>query len=225
MISHPSRELQSETGLRNSLFLTLHLSIMSTSPTTTGKADEQSTTTTATEATSAVTAEPEPELSSTASPPASAAAEAQEAAGEQEAAPGDPKVAQLKAMFPEMTPDVLEAVLEAHGGSVEQASELLLSMNDPNPEHPSPAADADEQFARALQEEEQEHARREQQQRQAARQAAGGATGGAVTASALQYQAYVPRRRGQAGGAGNAALEGSTQAPQKDELDQLTEQL
>ena len=172
----------------------------------------------------------EPELSTTASPPTAEATQEETPsarAEDAEIAQVNPKIAQLKAMFPDITEDVLEAVLEAHGGSVEQASELLLSMNDPTPEQPS----ADEQFARALQEEEQEHARRE---RAAARQSRSRETetGGTASTAGLQYQAYVPRRRGQAGGAGNAALsrEGGAQPQQggpreKDELDQLTEQL
>ena len=47
-------------------------------------------------------------------------------------APIDPKVAQLAALFPATSNDIIEAVLAAVGGSLEQATETLLSMNDPS---------------------------------------------------------------------------------------------
>lgn len=46
--------------------------------------------------------------------------------------PIDPKVAQLAALFPATSNDIIEAVLAAVGGSLEQATETLLSMNDPS---------------------------------------------------------------------------------------------
>lgn len=63
-------------------------------------------------------------------PPAPAANEASAVEG---AAPEDDgPVGYLKSMFPEMDTETLEAVLAAHGGSVENAIEALLAMSDPS---------------------------------------------------------------------------------------------
>ncbi|KAM0792181.1 hypothetical protein ACM66B_004878 [Microbotryomycetes sp. NB124-2] len=44
----------------------------------------------------------------------------------------DPNVQQLKAIFPDQSDDVLEAVLAANGGDLERATDQLLQINDPD---------------------------------------------------------------------------------------------
>lgn len=45
--------------------------------------------------------------------------------------PSNPAVTQLKALFPDIEDDVLEAVLDAHAGSFVEATESLLALSDP----------------------------------------------------------------------------------------------
>lgn len=45
--------------------------------------------------------------------------------------PRDPQVEQLRALFPQVEGEILEAVLAASGGSLDEATEQLLVMNDP----------------------------------------------------------------------------------------------
>lgn len=61
------------------------------------------------------------------------------------AAAGDPKVAELQAMFPTVDIGVIEVVLESHSGSQDRAIESLLQMTDPDfkPED-TPAAGTEE---------------------------------------------------------------------------------
>lgn len=96
------------------------------------KQEEQDTTPPATtappeEAPLTTTAPTPPPLDS---PPPQAQAQAQAPVPEPEQ-DSDPRLAQLKALFPDMDDDILLAVL-AHDGSVESATNTLLSLNDPN---------------------------------------------------------------------------------------------
>lgn len=45
--------------------------------------------------------------------------------------PRDLQVDQLRALFPQVEIEILEAVLAASGGSLDEATEQLLVMNDP----------------------------------------------------------------------------------------------
>ncbi|KAJ2926745.1 hypothetical protein H1R20_g10342, partial [Candolleomyces eurysporus] len=88
---------------------------------------------------------------------------------------GDPRVAELKAMFPDYDDAVLLTILESANGNQESALEILLGMSDPNYK-PDPNAFAappaptmtqeelDEQLARRLMLEEQDQQVRWQQQ-------------------------------------------------------------
>jgi len=68
----------------------------------------------------------------------------------------DPKVAQLKVVFPDLDADILEAVLQHHAGNLEAAVAALIDVEAPGQEE-APAADEevmrerDEQVARQLQ--------------------------------------------------------------------------
>jgi hypothetical protein len=62
-----------------------------------------------------------------------ATAEATPATPETTTPTADPKVAQLKALFPDQSDDILAAVLEAHGGSLEESTETLIAMNSDEP--------------------------------------------------------------------------------------------
>ncbi|CEQ39957.1 SPOSA6832_01524 [Sporobolomyces salmonicolor] len=111
-----------------------------------------------------------------------------------------PKVAQLRALFPSTSDDILEAVLDAHGGDLGQASQTLLDMNDP--EFKSSAStdndlaqlDLDAELARQLAREDELHA--QQQTRQERRQALPASTSTQrEQRTPLSYQAYVPKSR------------------------------
>lgn len=81
----------------------------------------------------------------------------------------DPKVEQLKAMFPEIDRDVLEAFLASHQGDVERAVAAIL---DVPADAPTTQQDLDEVVARALQQEmDAEVARGVQQQMNAEEEA------------------------------------------------------
>ncbi|TEB30372.1 hypothetical protein FA13DRAFT_1856907 [Coprinellus micaceus] len=94
-------------------------------------------------------------------------------------APGDPRVAELRAMFPDLDDTILLMVLESVNGNQERAIETLLGMSDPDYKPETPAAaqapstpmtqeELDEQLARRLmiEEQEQQQARWYAQQQQ-----------------------------------------------------------
>ncbi|GAA5953518.1 hypothetical protein JCM21900_006189 [Sporobolomyces salmonicolor] len=111
-----------------------------------------------------------------------------------------PQVAQLRALFPSTSDDILEAVLDAHGGDLGQASQTLLDMNDPEYKS-SPSTDndlsqldLDAELARQLAREDELHA--QPQTRQERRQALPASTSTPREQRApLSYQAYVPKSR------------------------------
>ncbi|GAA5845744.1 hypothetical protein JCM9279_006092 [Rhodotorula babjevae] len=160
--------------------------------------------------------------------------------------PHDPKVAQLKALFPDLEDSVLEAVLDGTGGSLDEATEQLLMMSDPDFKTDTTQLsqlEADEELARQLaREDELEQA---QQRINAPHRSARSSTSHQQQQQApsqprpLSYQAYVPKsRRGAGGGGGPASPSLSSweppaeqssaprqeQGPQRDELQELTEQ-
>ncbi|KAF5326273.1 hypothetical protein D9611_000383 [Ephemerocybe angulata] len=102
--------------------------------------------------------------SSSSSPPPVNASTRPLGATQDAQAAGDPRVAGLRAMFPDYDEAILLAILESANGREEGAIEILLGMSDPNykPEA-APAApaltqeDLDEQLARRLMIEEQDH--------------------------------------------------------------------
>ncbi|GAA5878690.1 hypothetical protein JCM1840_000201 [Sporobolomyces johnsonii] len=162
------------------------------------------------------------------------------------APPANPKVAQLRALFPSTSDDILEAVLDAHGGDLDQASQTLLDMNDPefksspSTDNDLSQLDLDAELARQLAREDDLHAHAQQQTRQQRRQTAPPSTSTQREQRApLSYQAYVPKSRrvqqqkgGPAGaGMGSWAPPAAQQQRQrqlseeddKDELDVLAE--
>ncbi|GAA6006347.1 hypothetical protein JCM11491_004922 [Sporobolomyces phaffii] len=110
----------------------------------------------------------------------------------------DAHLAPLKALFPSTSDDILDAVLDAHGGDLQAATESLLDLN--NPEFKSEPAqqeeleqiDLDAELARQLAEEDQLHYRQQQQQRRDTQPSR--AQQSSVPAP-VTYQAYVPKRR------------------------------
>ncbi|KAI5479289.1 hypothetical protein MNV49_003807 [Pseudohyphozyma bogoriensis] len=135
--------------------------------------------------------------------------------------PVDDKVVLLGGMFPDLPRDVVQAVLDTHGGSVDEASESLLAMSDPTISQ----EDADAALAQQLMEEDRATlASQRQQQRSAAPPPA--------QPYVPTYAAYVPKnRRTTTPGSGGAAAasspvrgEGNGGGQGKDELDQLGEQ-
>ncbi|GAA6009000.1 hypothetical protein JCM10207_004060 [Rhodosporidiobolus poonsookiae] len=190
----------------------------------------------------AVTADTAP--SSSVSPPASdqpTVDTASEAAPAQETettpAPVDPKVAQLRALFPDVDVEIAEAVLASNGGNVDEAVETLLSMADPTLKPPNAEElsqlELDEELARQLAREDElaqtqyrvnaphrssSMPHQQQQQNQP-----------------LAYKPYVPKARRQTGGPASPSLDSwqppanqprspQQQQEQPDELEQLTEQ-
>ncbi|KAL1746455.1 hypothetical protein HDZ31DRAFT_62237 [Schizophyllum fasciatum] len=99
-------------------------------------------------------------------PPATTAQAPHPAPAEQTEAPADPRVAALKAMFPDFDDQILLSVLESANGSQDRAIDMLLGMSDPEykaqnaPEataaRPQTQEDLDAEFARRLMLEEQE---------------------------------------------------------------------
>ncbi|KAG7092209.1 hypothetical protein E1B28_008576 [Marasmius oreades] len=88
--------------------------------------------------------------------------------------PSDPRIAPLKAMFPDFDDAVLSSVLDSVGGDQDAAIDTLLGMSDPNymsearPREPVISqTELDEQFARQLyiQDEQRQRTRWEAQQR------------------------------------------------------------
>ncbi|TFK44281.1 hypothetical protein BDQ12DRAFT_730355 [Crucibulum laeve] len=86
-------------------------------------------------------------------------------------APGDPRLAALRAMFPDYDDTILQSVLESVGGNQDRAIDALLGMSDPDyrseaqPEEPQAQAmsqtELDEQLARRLMLEEQQEQQRQ----------------------------------------------------------------
>ncbi|KAK4053697.1 hypothetical protein OIV83_001353 [Microbotryomycetes sp. JL201] len=168
----------------------------------------------------------------------------QDAQRQTQSGDADPSVQHLKAIFPDQTDDVLEAVLAANGGDLQRATEQLLQMSDPNYKQDAAAiaqAQQDEDYARALMLEEQQSAHRQRQQQDQERTP--------LSSGGLTYTPYTPRRRvtnstsgqlrqqphadarGSGGsGPGNSLHSDATDSQQsqqtqpRDELDQLSEQ-
>ncbi|BGP46034.1 hypothetical protein JCM10450v2_001874 [Rhodotorula kratochvilovae] len=167
---------------------------------------------------------------------------------QQQDQPRDPKVAQLKALFPDLEDGVLEAVLEGCAGSLDEATEQLLVMSDPNFKTDTTELsqlEADEELARQLAREDElaqaqqrvnapHRSGRSHAQQQPHPQAP------AQPLGPLTYQPYVPKsRRTAAAGPASPSLsswqppaeqartqpeQGQGQAHQRDELQELTEQ-
>ncbi|GAA5978145.1 hypothetical protein JCM10908_004245 [Rhodotorula pacifica] len=131
------------------------------------------------------------------------------------ATPRDPAVDQLHALFPDVDLEIIETVLAASGGSLDEATEQLLILSDPNYK-PDPVElqqlEADEELARQLAQED-EAAAAEQRRRRAAAAAAQSQTQGSNAAGGaeglsrpLSYQPYVPKSRRNTGNSGMPAL-------------------
>ncbi|KAJ2917755.1 hypothetical protein MD484_g2655, partial [Candolleomyces efflorescens] len=108
-------------------------------------------------------------------PPVDLSTRPTQASPQQNTPVGDPRVAELKAMFPDYDDAILLMILESANGNQEAAIEILLGMSDPNykPDPSSFAApppptmtqeELDEQLARRLMLEEQDNQARWQQQ-------------------------------------------------------------
>ncbi|GAA5874942.1 hypothetical protein JCM3774_000455 [Rhodotorula dairenensis] len=132
------------------------------------------------------------------------------------ATPRDPKVDQLHALFPDVDLEIVETVLAASGGSLDEATEQLLILSDPNYK-PDPVElqqlEADEELARQLAQEDEAAAAEQQRRRTAARAqqattpAYGTSAGDAQGLSRpLSYQPYVPKSRRNTGNPGMSAL-------------------
>lgn len=158
--------------------------------------------------------------------------------------PRDPKVAQLKALFPDLEDGVLEAVIEGCGGSLDEATEQLLMMSDPSFKtdvHQLSQLEADEELARQIAREDEERVQ-ELRSRNSASQRHAPPQQDPSQPRPLAYQAYVPKSRRTTGGAGGPASPSLSswqppaeqqqqtrqepgQGQQRDELQELTEQL
>ncbi|KAL1695022.1 hypothetical protein GGG16DRAFT_86703 [Schizophyllum commune] len=100
------------------------------------------------------------------SPPPASTAEPQHAPSTgQTEQPADPRVAALKAMFPDFDDQILLSVLDSVNGNQDRAIDMLLGMSDPEykataapeaPSRPQTQEDLDAEFARRLMLEEQE---------------------------------------------------------------------
>ncbi|WVF66053.1 hypothetical protein IAT40_000791 [Kwoniella sp. CBS 6097] len=142
--------------------------------------------------------------------------------------PSNPKVAELRQIFPNVELSVIELVLETCGGSTDRAIEQLLGMTDPDfrPDElggtrEDHQVDLDAEFARSLQmadEEEYNQSRSHSHSRPPPPSAAFGGGGGAggnvgLGSGELPYQPRVRRARGAVpGGAiagGQSALTGA----------------
>ncbi|GAA6054548.1 hypothetical protein JCM3770_006023 [Rhodotorula araucariae] len=160
--------------------------------------------------------------------------------------PRDPKVAQLKALFPDLEEGVLEAVLEGSAGSLDEATEQLLVMSDPNFKTDTTELsqlEADEEFARQLAREEElsQVQQRANGPHRSARTTTQQQLPGAPSQplGPLTYQPYVPKSRRTAAAVAASPSASSWQPPpaeqaktrpesgqahQRDELQELTEQ-
>lgn len=92
---------------------------------------------------------------------------------EQDDIPVDPRIAALRAMFPDYDDSVLQSILESVGGDQNSAIEVLLGMSDPQYKSETQhdhvqlsQVDLDEQLARRLMLEEQHAASAQQAQQQ-----------------------------------------------------------
>ncbi|BGO89598.1 hypothetical protein NBRC10512_001551 [Rhodotorula toruloides] len=110
--------------------------------------------------------------------------------------PRDPQVDQLRALFPQVEIEILEAVLAASGGSLDEATEQLLVMNDPEYK-PDPVElsqlEADEEYARQLAREDE--IAQMQQRANAPRRSSSMPASQQQPPQPLAYQPYVPRSR------------------------------
>ncbi|GAA5839735.1 hypothetical protein JCM3766R1_004599 [Sporobolomyces carnicolor] len=121
--------------------------------------------------------------SSTASPPASPSRPQ-----------SNPALAPLRALFPSTSDDILEAVLDAHAGDLQAATESLLDLNnpdfksDPTQQEELEQIDLDAELARQLAEEDERQYRRERAgPREPTQQPS--------QPVPVTYQAYVPKNR------------------------------
>ncbi|KAL1760516.1 hypothetical protein FB107DRAFT_256041 [Schizophyllum commune] len=98
-------------------------------------------------------------------PPASTAEPQHTTPTGQTEPPADPRVAALKAMFPDFDDQILLSVLDSVSGNQDRAIDMLLGMSDPEykatavpeaPSRPQTQEDLDAEFARRLMLEEQE---------------------------------------------------------------------
>ncbi|BGO97705.1 hypothetical protein RTG_01455 [Rhodotorula toruloides ATCC 204091] len=109
--------------------------------------------------------------------------------------PRDPQVDQLRALFPQVEVEIVEAVLAASGGSLDEATEQLLVMNDPEYK-PDPVElsqlEADEEYARQLAREDE---LAQMQQRANAPRRSSSTPSSQQQPQPLAYQPYVPRSR------------------------------
>ncbi|GAA5947213.1 hypothetical protein JCM3765_001577 [Sporobolomyces pararoseus] len=113
------------------------------------------------------------------------------------------QLAPLRALFPSTSDDILEAVLEAHGGDLQASTESLLDLN--NPEFKTDPAqreefeqiDLDAELARQLAEEDELQYRREQEERRRSGQQTHQQQQPSEPIP-VSYQAYVPKRKRQA---------------------------
>ncbi|GAA5941054.1 uncharacterized protein JCM15063_000634 [Sporobolomyces koalae] len=107
-------------------------------------------------------------------------------------------LAPLRALFPSTSDDILDAVLEAHSGNLQAATETLLDMNNPEfkDDHVQHGeleqVDLDAELARQLAEEDQLQYRQQRAQRQ---QSQPNQQSHQQQAVPLTYQAYVPKRK------------------------------
>ncbi|BGP30071.1 hypothetical protein JCM10296v2_001823 [Rhodotorula toruloides] len=115
---------------------------------------------------------------------------------EQTNEPRDPQVDQLRALFPQVEVEILEAVLVASGGSLDEATEQLLVMNDPEYK-PDPVElsqlEADEEYARQLAREDE--VAQMQQRANGPRRSSSMPPTQQQPPQPLAYQPYVPRSR------------------------------
>ncbi|BGP53870.1 hypothetical protein JCM8202_006063 [Rhodotorula sphaerocarpa] len=130
-----------------------------------------------------------------------AALAAAQGAQEEDEAARDPAVEQLRALFPNVDLEIVEAVLAASGGSLDEATEQLLVLSDPTYK-PDPVEmsqlEADEELARQLAQEDEAAAAEQRRRRAAARQTSNSGAapqGGEGLTRPLTYQPYVPRAR------------------------------
>ncbi|OCF36261.1 hypothetical protein I316_02135 [Kwoniella heveanensis BCC8398] len=123
--------------------------------------------------------------------------------------PADPKVAELRQIFPNVELSVIELVLETCGGSTDRAIEQLLGMTDPDfrPDElggtrEDHQVDLDAEFARSLQlADEEEYRHRHRQNRTPPPPFPGSGVGGGhagvgLGSGELPYQPRVRRARG-----------------------------
>ncbi|GAA5900390.1 uncharacterized protein JCM6883_002828 [Sporobolomyces salmoneus] len=127
--------------------------------------------------------------------------------------PTNANLAPLRALFPSTSDDILEAVLEAHSGDLQAATESLLDLN--NPEFKSDPAqqeemeqiDLDAELARQLAEEDQLQYQRQERDRSSRPQPREQQQQQQQPVP-VTYQAYVPKNRRRPVAAAESAQEG-----------------